>query len=195
MKTRTRLSPEARRRQLLDVAKEIILADGLQAFSMEALARQANVSSPLVYNYFQSRKNTLQCLLVEEYNAYTARLTKAAAAADSFEDMVLVFIQSNFDHFAPGNIMPILDSQPEIVEAIKQSSREHGKQIARLLVRSTATTYQLTKADAALVVSISSGASIAAARHAANQGVDRDKAVNTALRYILAGLACIGQRK
>ena len=51
-KSRTRLSPSARTDQLLDVAKQMILSDGLQAFTMESLARTAAVSSPLVYNYF-----------------------------------------------------------------------------------------------------------------------------------------------
>ena len=60
---RTRLAPEARRNQLLDVTREMILQDGLQSFSMEALARAAGVSSPLVYNYFSSRVDTLQSLL------------------------------------------------------------------------------------------------------------------------------------
>ncbi|MDG1207361.1 MAG: TetR/AcrR family transcriptional regulator [Pseudomonadales bacterium] len=52
---RTGLSPSARIDQLLDVAKQMIHNDGLQAFTIESLARTAAVSSPLVYNYFSSR--------------------------------------------------------------------------------------------------------------------------------------------
>ena len=66
-KPRTRLSPSARTDQLLDVAKQMILKDGLQAFTMESLARTAAVSSPLVYNYFSSRQALLQALLEREF--------------------------------------------------------------------------------------------------------------------------------
>ena len=58
-KQRTRLSPAARTDQLLNVAKKMIVSDGLQSFRMESLARMAEVSSPLVYNYFSSRQALL----------------------------------------------------------------------------------------------------------------------------------------
>ena len=61
MKTepRTRLTPAARTDQLLDTSKQMIKENGLQAFTMESLARTANVSSPLVYNYFANRQALL----------------------------------------------------------------------------------------------------------------------------------------
>ena len=77
-KTRTRLSPEARKNQLLDVSKAMILELGLQGFSMEALARSAGVSSPLVYTYFDSRLDALPCLLAREYKDYIAQLNEQA---------------------------------------------------------------------------------------------------------------------
>ena len=40
---RTRLSPQARKTQLLDTAKSMILRAGLRSFTMEALARNAGV--------------------------------------------------------------------------------------------------------------------------------------------------------
>ena len=55
---RTRMSPEARREQLLDTARGLIVTEGLQPFTMEALARAASVSSPLVYKYFESRRTS-----------------------------------------------------------------------------------------------------------------------------------------
>jgi len=193
-RTRTRLAPAERRKQLLGVAKEMILADGLQSFTMEALARTAGVSSPLVYNYFPNRKDTLRALLEQEYQLYTERLTAEVAQADNFEEVVRIFINSNFDHFAPGNIIPILDSQPEIALAIRDSSDEHGRQIARFLVQNAAKKYKLDKSQAQLVVSMSSGASIAAAKYASLSQIDRESAVDTALSYILAGLQHIARQ-
>lgn len=191
-KTRTRLSPEARKNQLLDVAKEMILADGLQGFSLEALARQASVSSPLVYKYFDSRIDTLQRLLVREYEAYALRSSQALEEAETFEAMVRLNIVGNFEHYAPGNIIPILQSQPEIAVAIRDQVRQNGRSLAVYLVRTTADTYNLTTRQAELLVKMSSGASIAAAEYAALGRMNRDKAIDAALDYILAGLAQAG---
>ncbi|MEM9620001.1 MAG: TetR/AcrR family transcriptional regulator [Pseudomonadota bacterium] len=188
-KTRTRLTPEARKNQLLDVSKQMIIGDGLQAFSLEALARAAEVSSPLVYKYFDSRVDTLQSLLVREYDIYVQRLTEEVAVAENFEAIVRLNIVSNFDHYAPGNIIPILESQPEIAIAIRKESEKHGQQIARYLVRKTANTYNLTPRRAELVVSMSSGASIAAAQYAALGRMNRAQAIDLAFSYIMAGMS------
>ena len=187
-KTRTRLSPEARKAQLLDVSKEMILADGLQEFSMEALARTAGVSSPLVYNYFDSRLDTLRSLLAREYEAYGARLTEDVEQAEDFETVVRLSIESNFDYYAPGNIIPVLESQPEIVVAIESQQRKNGRDLARFLVRTTADTYNLSQRQAELFVQMSSGASIAAAQYASYGRMNRNKVIEAALAYILAGL-------
>ena len=187
-KTRTRLSPEARKNQLLDVSKEIILELGLQGFSMEALARSAGVSSPLVYTYFDSRLDALRCLLAREYKDYIARLNDAMAEAADFQAVVRVNIENNFDHYAPGNIMPILESQPEIASVIQSEADKNGRALARYLVSATADTYKLTSRKAELLVKMSSGASVAAAEYASLGRMARKTAVDTALSYILAGL-------
>ncbi len=187
-KKRTRLPPEARKNQLLDVSKEMILNDGLQNFSLEALARAADVSSPLVYNYFKSRLDTLQTLLVREYTAYASRVKAEVASAVTFEEVVRFNILSNFDHYAPGNIIPILESQPEIASAIRKQATQNGRNVARYLVKKTADNYNLSPRQAELLVSMSSGASIAAAEYASTGRMQRDKAVDAALSYIIAGL-------
>lgn len=185
---RTRMTPVARRSQLLDTARHMIREDGLQAFAMEALARAAGVSSPLVYNYFASRSELLRELLAREYDEFAVGMRAAIEQADGFEDILRLFVTSNFDHLAPGNILPILQSQPELASVIKQSRRAHGNEIARFLVRTTRTTYRLSTRQAQLVVGMSSGASTAAAEWANSAGLDRDETVNAALTYILAGI-------
>lgn len=187
-KSRTRLSPEARKNQLLDVSKAMIVEGGLQDFSMEALARTAGVSSPLVYNYFESRLDTLQCLLAREYAMYAKRLAQEVAEAETFEAVVRLNIESNFDHYAPGNIIPVLASQPEIAVAIRDEADKNGRNVARYLVRATADTYSLAPRQAELLVQMSSGASIAAAEYASKGRMARARAIDSALAYILAGL-------
>ena len=187
-RSRTRLSPDARRAQLLDTAKEMVICSGLQAFTMEGLAREAGVSAPLVYNYFDGRPQLLQELLVREYHRFVEETTEALRDAESFEDIVRISVASNFDHHAPGNILPLLQSQPEIASAISSDQQRIGRRNAKFLVQSAAERYHLTTAEAQLAVSMSSGASIAAAELAANANLDRTETIELAVNYILSGI-------
>ena len=187
-KPRTRLAPSARIDQLLDVAKQMIVSDGLQSFTMESLARTAAVSSPLVYNYFSSRQALLQALLEREHRVIGRALIAEVGNANSFEEVIRMFIANNFDHHAPGNILPVLLSQPEIAKSIRLR-KQQGMQTARYLVENTAKTYKLTVEQAQLAVTMSSGASIAAAEWVAMNTLDRKQAIDMALAYIKAGMA------
>ena len=187
-KPRTRLSPSARIDQLLDVAKQIIVSDGLQSFTMELLARTAAVSSPLVYNYFSSRQALLQALLEREYKVNSSTLFSEVINANSFEEVIRMFIANNFDNHAPGNIVPVLLSQPEIADNIKQLRKQQGMRTANYLVENSAKTYKLTVEQAQLAITMSSGASIAAAEWVAMNKLDRKQAIDMVLAYIKSGM-------
>ena len=87
IRTRTRLSPAARKDQLLDHAQSMVVAEGLQSFTMEGLSVEAGVSAPLVYNYFSSRAELLQELLKREYGKFVTEFTSAARGIQDFEDI------------------------------------------------------------------------------------------------------------
>ena len=187
-KPRTRLSPSARTDQLLDVAKQMILSDGLQAFTMESLARTAAVSSPLVYNYFSSRQALLQALLEREYKISGNALFVEVMNANSFEEVIRMFVANNFDHHAPGNILPVLLSQPEIADIIRPLRKDERIRTAHYLVENSAKTYKLTVEQAQLAITMSSGASIAAAEWAAMNKLDRNHAIDMVVSYIKSGM-------
>jgi AcrR family transcriptional regulator len=188
-KQRTRLSPAARTDQLLNVAKKMIVSDGLQLFRMESLARMAEVSSPLVYNYFSSRQALLRALLEREYRESSNALFYEVVNATSFEDVIRVFITSNFEHHAPGNILPVLLSQPDIADSISEMRSEQRKRTATYLVKNSAKTYKLSIEQAQLAITMSSGASIAAAEWVAMSSLEKSRAIDMALSYIKAGMS------
>ena len=90
---RIRLSPEARQEHLLDCSAEMIATDGIAGFTMEGLAKRANVSAPLVYNYFPNRIELLQTLLKREFARFNRRTANDAEQAKSFEDIVRVAVR------------------------------------------------------------------------------------------------------
>jgi AcrR family transcriptional regulator len=61
-----RMSAEERREQLLDVTKGIVSRDGFHGVSIEAVARTAGVSRPIVYGHFDDLAGLLEALVVRE---------------------------------------------------------------------------------------------------------------------------------
>jgi AcrR family transcriptional regulator len=72
-----RMPIEVRREQVLDAALRLITEHGYGATSMEAIAREAGLAKPVVYNAYPGRGPLLQALLKRE----EARAFKALADA------------------------------------------------------------------------------------------------------------------
>jgi AcrR family transcriptional regulator len=61
-----RLSAEERREQLLDVTKRIVVSQGFHAVSIEAVARRAGITRPIVYGHFNDLPGLLEALVDRE---------------------------------------------------------------------------------------------------------------------------------
>lgn len=72
-----RLTPEARREQLLDAAIAIIERDGYGRLSIEAIAREAGVTRPVVYGAFDGLAPLLFALLDRQEERALAQLLAA----------------------------------------------------------------------------------------------------------------------
>lgn len=74
---------QARRDQLLDAALQIIARDGYAAVSIESIAREADVTRPVVYNVFDGLDDLLTELLGrQEQRALDQLLATISAPAD-----------------------------------------------------------------------------------------------------------------
>jgi AcrR family transcriptional regulator len=72
--TSGRLSGGERREQLLDVTKAIVADRGFHAVSIEAVAREAGITRPVVYGHFQDLQALLVALLEREGQRALAQL-------------------------------------------------------------------------------------------------------------------------
>jgi AcrR family transcriptional regulator len=185
---RTRLSPEARQEHLLDCSAEMIAADGLAGFTMEGLAKRASVSAPLVYNYFPNRIELLQTLLKRELSRFNRRTAKEAQQAKGFEEIVRMAVRSNFAHYAPGTVLPILITQPEIASVVENRLAQNSREAASFLIEKAADYYRLDEDTASLIVQLSSGAAWSAAELAGKRGLGMDETVELTVNYIIAGI-------
>ena len=187
-KKRIRLSPESRRNQLLDSAKNLIQKQGFSGFTMEALATEAGVSNPLVYKYFDTRLELLQELWTREYERYNRNVREQLTKAENFEDIVRLFVNLNFTELSLGEITHILGSQPELREVTKAKQKSNQRGTGLFLVNTVEEMYHLTPSQATHLVVLASGASIEAARHYARYGGSRKKMVEDTVSFILNGV-------
>jgi len=63
---RKRMSAEERREQLLDVTKQIVGEEGFHAVSIEAVARRAGITRPVVYGHFGDLAGLLEAMVGRE---------------------------------------------------------------------------------------------------------------------------------
>src|SRR4051794_7583606 len=72
----TRMTAPQRREQLLDVTKQIVAERGFHAVSIEAVAREAGITRPIVYGHFTDLQGLLEALVDREGERALAQLAK-----------------------------------------------------------------------------------------------------------------------
>jgi AcrR family transcriptional regulator len=78
-----RLVPEQRREQLLDIVLDVIDTDGVAAVSMDAVARRAGVTRPVVYGQFTDANAMLRASLDREERRALAQVLDAMPDPDT----------------------------------------------------------------------------------------------------------------
>jgi AcrR family transcriptional regulator len=70
------MTAEERREQLLDVTKSIVAERGFHAVSIEAVAREAGITRPIVYGHFRDLSGLLEALIDRESARALAQLNE-----------------------------------------------------------------------------------------------------------------------
>ena len=93
-----RISAAERRAQYLDVAAGLVTDGGVDAVTMEAVAAGANVNKALLYRQFSNRSELLLTLFEQETSELDARVAKATADVEGFEDKVRAWVHAWFTY-------------------------------------------------------------------------------------------------
>ena len=83
-----RLTAAQRKQQFLDVAAQIVVEQGADTVTMEAVAARAGVSKALSYRYFSNAGSLLLELFEREVVALDRQIRAAVDEADTFEDKI-----------------------------------------------------------------------------------------------------------
>ncbi|HTO55878.1 MAG TPA: helix-turn-helix domain-containing protein [Myxococcota bacterium] len=109
---RTRLAADDRRRQLLDVAAELLLEGGFRELNMEGVARRAGVSKGLGYAYFENADALALELYDREVSELYGRVEAAVARASDFEARIRAGVTEYLDVVAErGALIGVLEAR------------------------------------------------------------------------------------
>jgi AcrR family transcriptional regulator len=106
------LTRPERRRQLLDLAAEIVTKDGPTGLTMERLARVAGVTKPIIYDHFENADAVVIALLDEAVERYAAPVRTIMAAAAPREDTARLAVHAYFETLCTEPLLRALMTNP-----------------------------------------------------------------------------------
>ena len=136
-----RLPPAERREQLLDAALTVLDEHGYGGVSMEAIARTAGVTKPVVYDLFGNRGELLTALLEREEARALAQIAEAmpATPANDPDELIVegfrVFLESVRSNPASWRLILLpAEGTPEVVrEHVERGRRDARRRLEDLI--------------------------------------------------------------
>lgn len=140
LKERRNREKEERKRQILDAARDLLFAEGLQATSVNKIARNAELGVGTIYSYFKNKEEIFAALQQEGIELLHARAKKAISREKDASDRLraiagsyLDFSNENRDYF---DIINYFLSSPGTLlgDELKETIDQRGNQIISLIV-------------------------------------------------------------
>jgi AcrR family transcriptional regulator len=86
-----------RRAQLLESARDVFGSSGFHTASMEAVARRAGVTKPILYDHFSSKRDLYLALIDADLATVGRRVSEALAAPTGNRERIRASFQAYFD--------------------------------------------------------------------------------------------------
>lgn len=157
----SRLSANARREQLLEVALTTFAGSGYHETSMNDVAEAAGVTKPVLYQHFESKRELYQAVVDDVGQRLVSAITSATADATSGREQTERGFRAYFRWVADNHDAFILlygaRLDREFAQAVRLVTAEAAAAIAPLIDAGLDPEHQLTLAHA--LVGLSEGAS------------------------------------
>lgn len=171
-----RLDPEVRKHMILDCAATLVAAEGVSAVTMDRIAREAEVSKPLVYAYFQNVTTLLQELLLRDQRRLWDAQTIAVSEAKDFDSLIRLTTQTYLQHVEKNGMhIQRLMSEQAVAAAFQERDQERRQRVVDFLAKDMARTLSVPREIANLVIELSLGMTGAAGEIVGRGAVSRKK--------------------
>lgn len=192
-KTRTRLSPEARKDMILDHAAKFIATEGVSALSMERLGKEAGISKSLVYAYYPSMTDLLQTLLKREYAILRKQQLVAADSAETFEQLVRRITRAYLAYIEDrGLLLERLMAEPSVA-SLGDPTMFQRTAAVNYIAKIVADTFDIDIDIAVPVVDISFGMPVAAGNYLIHNQANRQTIEDVTVAMIVGSVEAIKQ--
>jgi AcrR family transcriptional regulator len=187
-----RLSAEARRAQLLDVARSVFAADGYHGAAMEQIAGSAGVTKPVLYQHFESKKELYLALLEEDMGRLLSMVEDTIAGAKSNRERIQRATSAYFDFIEENEgsfrllFRETMGADPDFREVVEHFRDQVSSRIGTIIAAET----MLPKPESELLARSVIGMSEAAAHWWLDgRAVDKEKLVRDLSELAWRGLA------
>src|SRR6476469_7806396 len=139
----TRLPRSARRKQLLEAAQEVFVAQGYHAAAMDDIAERAGVSKPVLYQHFPGKLDLYLALLDQSCDTIIEASKDALASTDDNKMRVTANMHVFYDYVssAQGAFRLVFESdltnEKAVGERVDRVTRECAEAIAEVIHEDT----------------------------------------------------------
>jgi AcrR family transcriptional regulator len=178
-----RLDPEVRKHMILDQAAILVTTEGVSAVTMDRVGREAGVSKPLVYAYFQNVTTLLQELLLRDQRRLWEAQTIAVSEAKDFDDLIRLTTRTYLIHVEKSGMqIQRLMSEPSVAAVFEKQEQERRQRVVDFLAKEMARTLDVPRDIANLVTELSMGMTGAAGELISRGVVSRKKVEDILVR-------------
>jgi AcrR family transcriptional regulator len=194
-----RLTAEARRAQLLSVAREVFAEDGYPGAAMEKIAQRAGVTKPVLYQHFEGKKELYLALLDSDMSRLLAQVSGAIEAAHDNPSRIrkgleayFNYIEANVDSFRL-LFRETMGADPEFRESIDRFHDAAATSIGAIIADETGKSLELAELLARGIMGMSEAAATWWLDR--KQEIEKAELVESLAELAWRGLAALPRRK
>lgn len=194
-----RLTAEARRAQLLSVAREVFAEDGYPGAAMEKIAQRAGVTKPVLYQHFEGKKELYLALLDSDMSRLLAQVSGAIESAHDNPSRIrkglaayFNYIEANVDSFRL-LFRETMGADPEFRESIDRFHDAAATSIGAIIADETGKSQELAELLARGIMGMSEAAATWWLDR--KQEIEKEELVESLAELAWRGLAALPRRK
>jgi len=194
-----RLTAEARRAQLLSVAREVFAEDGFPGAAMEKIAQRAGVTKPVLYQHFEGKKELYLALLDSDMARLLAQVSGAIESAHDNPERIrrglaayFNYIEANVDSFRL-LFRETMGADPEFRESIDRFHDAAATSIGAIIADETGKSLELAELLARGIMGMSEAAATWWLDR--KQSIEKAELVESLAELAWRGLAGLPRRK
>jgi len=187
---RSRLPRADRMNQVLDMAADIVVAEGASALSLKEVARRAGISEALVYAYWSDRAEMFAALARRELEILARNSeAEAASAAGSYEVRIQVTTLGSLRLATErGGLLQTLLYDPAVRELVRRDYRQLRGGITRAHALDAAEANAIPMSMAMAHVQLGFAASLRLGKHLGARQLDLESALRLAFALHIGGI-------